>query len=247
MGRYEPVTIETRGNHYELSRAGDVVVRVPVSVFDRYEPDAVFPPAWPAREPEHPVRRLYWNPDSRELLMAGLEAHPARTAELHGGTPFRSFLQGFWVPRPPVLLLRPYWNPSDPYGPFDRAARLRSLRLQSGFVELLAGLRPPQGWSAILNVTQEYLDALGMAPEGIPAEPGEIQEVSLAPPASLDEAEPRAALEAVAVAHVGDLFPVLRSGRLVGVHALGLPAVHAAESVFQAHGLHYQVGPFRPH
>jgi len=247
MGRYEPVTIEAKGDRYELSRAGEVVVRVPSSVFERYEPDAVFPPAWPARNPEHPVRRLYWNPDTRELLMAGLEAHPARTAELHGGTPFRSFLQGFWVPRPPVLLLRPYWNPSDPYSPFDRAARVRSLRLQTEFVELLAGLRPPAGWSAVLNVTQEYLDGLGLDPHGIPAEPGEIREVSLAPPAALDRPAARKALEDIAVGHVGDLFPVLRSGALVGVHALGLPAVHAAEAVFQDQGLHYQVGPFRPH
>ncbi len=247
MGAYEPVTIEAKGGHYELTREGGLLLKVPRNVFERYRSDTVFPPAWPAREEEHPVRRVYWNPDTREFLMAGLDAHPARTAELHGGTPFRSYLQGFWLPDPPVLLLRPFWNPADPYDPFDRAARSRSLRTQIAFVELLEGLRPPEGWAIVLNATQEYLEALGMGPRGTPGSPGEILSVSLAPPVPREDPAARAALEALGLDHVGDAFPVLRAGALAGAYALGLPSVHAVEAVFREHGLHYQVGPFRPH
>ena len=246
MGEFETVTIEARGGHYEVHQGGRLLFRVPRDVFDRYEPDAVFPPLWKAREEEHPVRRLYWNPRSRELLMAGLEAHPARTAELYGSSPFRSFLQALWIPRPPVLLVRPFWNPATPREPFGPEARKENFRIQREFLEILARLRAPRAWTAVLNATQPYLEALGADPGPHP-EPGTVREISLTPPASLEDPAPREALRRFAVDHAGLLFPVVRPGLLVGIHALSLPACHVAEAVLQELDLLYQEGPFRPH
>ena len=247
MGEFQTVTIEARGGHYELVQGGEVLFRIPRAVFERYDAGAVFPPSWAPAAREHPVRRVYWNPRSLELLMAGLEAHPARTPELHGTASFRSFLQGFWIPRPPVLLLRPFWNPGDPREPFDRPARERSFQVQMRLVDILERLRPPPSWAVILNATEPYLEALGVDPDGPPPGPGAVRELSLTPPASLEDEAAREALEAFALDHPGTLFPVIRPGRLVGVHALSLPAEHTAEAVLRGLGLLYQEGPFRPH
>ncbi len=247
MGEFQTVTIEARAGHYELSQGGEVLFRIPKAVFERYDAGAVFPPSWVPATREHPVRRLYWNPRSLELLMAGLEAHPARTTELHGTASFRSFLQGFWIPRPPVLLLRPFWNPGDPHEPFDRRARERSFQVQLRLVGTLERLRPPARWVIILNATEPYLEALGVSPDGLPPEPGAVRELSLTPPAPLDDETAQEALRTFAVEHPGTLFPVIRPGHLVGVHALSLPAEHTAEAVLRKLGLLYQEGPFRPH
>ncbi len=247
MGEFQTVTIETRAGHYELSQGGEVLFRIPRAVFERYDAGAVFPPSWAPATREHPVRRLYWNPRSLELLMAGLEAHPARTAELHGTASFRSFLQGFWIPSPPVLLLRPFWNPDDPREPFGRRARERSFQVQMRLVGTLERLRPPSSWVVILNATEPYLEALGVNPDGLPPEPGAVRELSLTPPAPLEDEAAREALRTFAVEHPGTLFPVIRPERLVGVHALSLPAEHTAEAVLRKLGLLYQEGPFRPH
>jgi len=244
---FETVVIEARAGRYEVTQAGEVLLAVPAPVFDRYEASDVFPPGWRARSAGHPVRRLFWNPESTEFLMAGLEAHPARTVEGGGSTPYRSYLQGFWVPEPPVLLLRPYWNPADPYDAFDTPARLRSLRAQKRFLETLTGLRPPQGWTAILNATDPYLEALGVNATGEPADPDAVRELSLTPPAGLDSPTVAQALEILATEHVGSVFPVLREGVLAGAHALSLPAAHAAQALLDRLGIPHQEGPFRPH
>jgi len=244
---FETVVIEARAGHYEVSQAGEVLLAVPTSVFDRYEADDVFPPGWRPRADAHPVRRLFWNPQNAEFLMAGLEAHPARTVEGGGSTPYRSYLQGFWVPEPPVLLLRPFWNPADPYDAFDTPARLRSFRAQWRFFELLKGLRPPQGWTAILNATDPYLEAMGVNAAGEPADPEAVRELSLTPPASLDSPTVAQTLEILATEHVGGAFPVLRDGAFSGVHALSLPAVHAVQALLDRVGIPHQEGPFRPH
>ncbi len=247
MPRFETVVIEPRGGHYVVAQGSEVLLAIPVPVFQRYEAGAVFPPSWEAREESHPVRRLFWNPETAEFLMAGLDAHPARMVEGAGSTPYRSFLQGFWVPAPPVLLLRPYWNPPDPYDPFDAEARLQSFHAQRRFLRILAGLLPPAGWSAILNATDPYLDALGLDAKAAAPDPEDVREMSLTPPGSLESSQVAEALEILATEHVGHLFPVLRDGVLTGVHALYLPALHTAQALLDQLGIHHQVGPYRPH
>ncbi|MFU8856473.1 MAG: hypothetical protein ACNA8S_05635 [Deferrisomatales bacterium] len=247
MTHFETVVIEPRRGHYVLAQGTQTLLSVPASVFERYEASSVFPPSWAPKQPSHPVRQLFWNPDTLEFLMAGLEQHPARTAEGWGSAPFRSYLQGYWVPAPPVLLLRPFWNPADPEDPFDTAARRHSLEVQQRFLRLIGGLRPPAGWSAILNATAPYLEVLGVNRPGLPAEPGEILEASLTPPGNLSSAAAAQALERLATEQAGRVFPVLREGALTGVHALCLPDLLAAQAVLDQHGLLHQEGPFRPH
>ncbi len=247
MPDFETVVIEARSGRYEVAQGEHLLLAVPAAVFERYEAEAVFPPAWAARQESHPVRRLFWNPQTAEFLMAGLEAHPARTVEGWGSTPYRSYLQGLWLPTPPVLLLRPFWNPSDPYEPFDAAARRRSFDAQSRLLRTLTGLRPPAGWSAILNATDPYLDALGVNAPGTPPDPEAIREVSLTPPGALTSAPIAQALEILATEHAGAVFPVLREGVLAGAHALILPALHAAQALLDRLGIPSQEGPYRPH
>jgi len=244
---FETVVIEARSGRYEVVQGGTTLLAVPGAVFERYEPTAVFPPAWEARREGHAVRRLFWNPQTAEFLMAGLEEHPARVVEGWGSTPYRSYLQSLWVPTPPVLLLRPFWNPADPYEPFDAAAKNRSFTAQSSLLRILAGLRPPDGWSAILNATDPYLDALGVSASGAPPDPDAIREVSLTPPGSLASNAVAQALEALTTEQVGAAFPLLREGTLAGVHALCLPALHAAQALLDRLGIPHQEGPFRPH
>ncbi len=246
--RFETVVIELRGGHYRVVRGDEVLLAVPRDVFEAYDADAVFPPAWQPRDTGgHPVRRLYWNPGTREFLMAGLQAHPARVAEGWGSTPYRSFLQAFWLPRPPVLFVRPFWQPGDPTAPFDEAARQTSFHVQERFVDLLGRLRPPPGWTAVLNATTPYLEAVGVSLDARPVGPDAVHELSLAPVPGPRDPHARAALEAVATGHPGRLFPVVRAGRLVAVHALDLPARHQGEAVLREHGLGYQEGPYLPH
>ncbi|GAB4264478.1 MAG: hypothetical protein Kow0092_16150 [Deferrisomatales bacterium] len=247
MERFETIVIEREGGHYTVKQAETVLLTVPAPVFERYEATSVFPPAWRSLQPSHPVRRLYWNPDTTEFLMAGLDAHTARTAEAYGTTGYRSFLQGFWLPHPPVLLLRPFWNPESPYDDFDTAARRRSFEVQQRFTGILFRLRPPAGWSAVLNATAPYLEALGVTPQGGPADPEAVAEVSLTPPGSLATPEVAEALRALAVEHAGEVCPVLREGVLAGVHALSRPAMHAAQALLDRFGLLHQEGPYRPH
>lgn len=249
MAPFETVLIEKAGDSYRLSQGAELLLRVPAAVFERYEAETVFPPQWRVREEgAHPVRRLFWNSESNEFLMAGLEAHPARTTEALGTAPYRSFLQGFWIPSPAVLLLRPFWHPSDPYDAFDAEARETSFRTQERFLEVLGKMRPPPGWTAILNATDAYLDTLGVTPEAPPPpETNAVREVSLTPPAPLRDEAGRTALRRLAVEHAGSLFPVLREGALVGVHSLDLRDALAAEALFDALGLLYQQGPYRPH
>jgi hypothetical protein len=244
---FTPVVIDRAGGHYQLMQGRDVLLRIPGGLFAQYKADSVFPPLWRPREESHPVRRLFWNPDSREFLMAGLDAHPARLGEEFGSTPFRSFLQGFWIPTPPVLLLRPYWNPADPYDDFDRRARQTSFDAQWSFWNLLGRLMPPHGWNAILNATDPYLEALGVTLEGPPAEPEAIRELSLTPPGPVGDASIRKALEALAVENAGNCFPMIREGALCGVHTLCLPALHSAEALLRSLDITCQEGPFRPH
>lgn len=247
MSAFETVVIEARSGRYEVTQAGEVLLAVPAEVFDRYEADDVFPPGWRDRAAAHPVRRLFWNPQTAELIMAGLDAHPARAVESRGSTPYRSYLQGLWLPEPPVLLLRPYWNPADPYDAFDMPARLRSFRAQWRFLEILSGLRPPPGWTAIFNATAPYLEALGVDLEGGPHDPEAIREISLTPPASLDSPTVAQTLEILATEHVGSASPVLRKGVLAGVHTLTLPAMHSVQALLERLGIPHQEGPFRPH
>jgi hypothetical protein len=244
---FETVVIEPRGGHYVVAQGNEVLLAVPAAVFERYEAGAVFPPSWDGREESHPVRRLFWNPETAEFLMAGLGAHPVRTVEGAGSTPYRSFLQGFWVPSPPVLLMRPYWNPPDPYDPFDAEARRRSFHAQRRLLGILTGLLPPAGWSAILNATDPFLEAVGLDPAAAEADPEGIREVSLTPPGFLESGRVAEALEILATEHVGSLFPILREGVLAGVHALCLPALHAAQALFDRLGILHQEGPYRPH
>ncbi len=244
---FETVLIEARAGRYEVTQAGECLLAVPVSVFDRYETDHVFPPGWQARVPAHPVRRLFWNPQTTEFLMAGLDAHPARTVEGAGSTPYRSYLQGFWIPEPPVLLLRPYWSPADPYDPFDAAARQLSFRVQWRFREILTGLRPPAGATTILNATDPYLGALGVNLDGTPVDRDALRELSLTPPAPLGSPAVAQTLEALATEHVGAAFPVLGEDTLTGVHVLSLASLHAVEALLDRVGIPYQEGPFRPH
>ncbi len=247
MPAFETVVIEPRGGRYEVTQGGEILLAVPAPVFDRYETDGVFPPSWHSRAPAHPVRRLFWNPQTAEFLMAGLEAHPARAVEGSGSTPYRSYLQGFWLPEPPVLLLRPYWNPADPYDAFDTPARLKSFRAQWRLLEILTGLRPPAAWSAIFNATDPYLEALGVDLAGTPPEPDAVREISLTPPASLNSSTVVQTLEILATEHVGGAFPVLREGVLAGVHTLTLPAMLSVQALLDRLGIPHQEGPFRPH
>lgn len=247
MGDFRTVVIERDGGQFRLSQGGDALLRLPAGLLDRFSADAVFPPAWTALEPCHPVRRLFWNETSGEFLMTGLEDHPVRAIERLGASPYRSYVQGLWLPSPPLLLLRPYWNPPDPYAPFDGEARRESFRAQGRLCALLHRLRPPEGWTAVFNAVDDYLEALGVTVEGPGDEPEAVRELSLTPPAPLGEPEGRNALEALAVGEVGRAFPVVRGGALAGVHALDLGDLHRAEAVLAAAGLAYQVGPYRPH
>lgn len=244
---FETVVIEQRKGRYEVVQGEEVLLAVPAPVFESYEAASVFPPAWEPREVSHPVRRLFWNPDTAEFFMAGLEAHPARTVEGWGSTPYRSYLQGFWIPAPPVLLLRPFWNPSDPYDPFDAAARRRSFVVQTRLLRILGGLRPPEGWSAILNATDAYLEALGVEGGRALPEPDAMRELSVTPPVSLTCERAARALELLGTEHAGALFPVLREEALAGVHALTLSAFHTAQALLDRFDLPHQEGPFRPH
>jgi hypothetical protein len=247
MSDFKTVVIQKVGGHYELTQTRVPLLRIPETGFMQYDAQTVFPPEWRSLEDSHPVRLLFWNPETAEYLMAGLEVHPARVAEGHGTSPFRSFLQGFWIPRPPVLLLRPYWNPADPYDPFDGDARRRSFGAQRRFLQILDGLMPPRGWTSILNATDPYLEALGVNSEGMPADPESIRELSLTPPARLDSPAVSKALEVLAVHHTGSCFPVLRDGTLSGAHALCMPALHSCAALFQSLSIPFQEGPFRPH
>jgi len=247
VGDFRTVVIERDGGRLRLSQEGAVLLRLPASLLDRFAADSVYPPAWQALLPCHPVRRLFWNPTTDEFLMAGLEENPARVVEELGGSHYRAYLQGFWLPEPPLLLLRPYWNPEDPYDPFDDEARRESFRVQWRFREILGGLRPPQGWAAVFNAVDAYLDALGVAPEGPDGEPEELRELSVTPPAVLEDPTAKRALEALATREVGRVFPVVRDGALVGAQALDLDGLHRGEAVLAEAGLLFQQGPFRPH
>lgn len=246
-GRFEPVVIEPRGGHYRLAQGEELLLSMPRALFEAYEADSVFPPAWQSLDPAHPVRRLFWNPQTAEFLMAGLETHPVRTVEAFGTTPYRSYLQALWLPAPPLLLLRPHWNPPDPADPFDAPARRKSFEVQRRFLDLVGRLRPPPGWGAVLNATDPYLEALGVVPEGPGGSPEALWEVSLTPPAPLDRGDGAAALEELATACAGRLFPALRGGALAAVHALALRDQHESEALLTRHGLAHQRGPFRPH
>jgi hypothetical protein len=243
-----PILIEPRGDSYRVSRGDELLLVVPRELFDTYAQDSVFPPSWPDSTGDaHPVRRLYWNPATRQFLMAGLERHSARVVEGHGHTAYRSFLQGFWVPQPPLLLLRPFWNPPDPYAAFDRQARAESLHLQLRFHQLLAQMRPPRGWTAALNATDAYLEALGITAEDGSRDPEAIHELSLMPAQALGHPPTMHLLDALAQEHVKAVFPLLRHGSLVGLHTLGLGARHGAEALLQTSGTDYHPGPPRPH
>jgi len=243
-----PVLIELQGDSYRVSRDHELLLRIPRTLFDVYTQDSVFPPTWPdATGTAHPVRRLYWNLETRQFLMTGLEQHPARVVESHGLTPYRSFLQGFWLPSPPVLLLRPFWNPPDPYLPFDQRARAHSLATQLRFHRLLEGMRPPRDWTAILNATDDYLDALGLTSLTGSRSPEAIQELSLIFPQRLDRPPAARLLDALSQEHLKRLFPVLCHGAVVGLHALGLDARYTAEALLQAAAIPYHPGLARPH
>jgi len=246
-GSFETVVIEARAGRYELRQGERTLLAVPRPVFEGYEADSVFPPAWRALREAHPVRRLFWKPTDAEFLMAGLDTHPVRAVEGSGSSPYRAYLRGIWLPNPPVLLLSPFWNPADPYDPFDEAARRRSFDTQMAFVGILSGLRPPSRWTAVLNATDLYREALGVSPEATSGSPPEVREGALTPPRPLQEGAARQALEAIALHHVGEIFPVLRAGCLAGFHALTLAAIQAAQALLAEFGLDSQDGPYRPH
>jgi hypothetical protein len=243
----QPVVIAKFGAHYHVAQGSDVLLRVPAEVFERFDTNCVFPPLWGAPQGIHPVRRLYWNPESREFLMFGLDEQTVRFGETFGPSGYRSFVQGFWTPSPPLTFLRPYWNPTDPYEPFDAAARRCSFHAQRSFLDLLARLRPPEGYGAILNTVAPYLDELGLNPEGQPGDPDEILELSLTPPAPLADSLTAAVLETLGIEQAGECFPVLRGEALVGVHALGLRELHVAERIITDAGLDCREGPALPH
>ena len=247
MTDFQTVVIDRVGGHYHVVQGEDLLLRVPESVFQQFEADSVFPPDWRPLSESHPVRRLFWNPDTREFLLAGLEELSARVAEGHGTSPFRSFLQGLWVPRPPVLLLRPYWNPADPYEPFDQAARQMSFSAQWHFLEILGRLRLPPEATGILNATDAYLEALGVNAAGVPFDGEAIRELSLTPPESLEAPRVWKALEVIATEYAGTCFPLVHRGMLRGAHALCLPAIQSCEALFQSLSISCQEGPFRPH
>lgn len=247
MTGFRTVVIERAGGHFQVTQDGRPLFLVPSGILERFSADSAFPPAWEAVEPGHPLRRLFWNPDTAELLMAGLEEHPARFAEAHGASPYRSYLQAIWLPEPPVLLLRPYWNPSDPYDPFDDDARRASFRAQWRFREILEGLRPPPAWTVVFNAVDAYLDALGVRVEGPEQGAEPVRELSLTPPLALSDPAVRSALEALATREVGRAFPVVRGDALVGAHALELGDLHRAEALLAEAGIAYQVGSYLPH
>lgn len=237
-----PVLIARVGSHYQLTQAGEVLLRVPLRVFERFDASCVFPPLW-VNADVHPVRRLYWNPDTLEFLMFGLDEQTVRFGETFGPSGYRSYLQGFWSPTPPAVFLRPYWRPEDPYDPFDDPARLVSLQVQRRFLAILDRLRPPEGWTAVLNAVSPYLDALGLNAEGRSGDPGDILELSLMPPAPLHDGRAAALFETLATAQAGHCSPVLRNGSLCSVHALGLSELHAAEAAVAAAGFYCREGP----
>lgn len=245
--RFETVVIEAQGGRYEVRRGDRTLLAVPRAVFEAHDADCVFPPGWRPLREAHPVRRLFWNPADAEFLMAGLETHPARTVEGWGASPYRAYLQGIWIPAPPVLLLRPFWNPATPYEPFDEGARRRSFDAQMAFVQILSGLRPPPHWTGVLNVTDLYLEALGVSPQPGAESAAEIREGAVTPPLSLDDGRARQALEELALRHVGEVFPVVREGCLAGFHTLTLAAVQSARVLLAGLGLDSQAGPYRPH
>jgi hypothetical protein len=243
-----PIVIESHGNAFRVTRDEELLLRIPRVLFDTYAQDTVFPPSWTdTTGVAHPVRRLYWNPRSRQFLMVGLERHPARVVESHGTTAYRSFLQGFWMPRPPVLLLRPFWNPADPAASFDVRARAESLDVQLSFYRLLAQMRPPRGWSTILNATDSYLEALGLTSIDGSSEIEAIQELSLAPSPTLGSPQAIRLLNAFSQRHLKSVFPVLRGDALSSLHTLGLDARHGAEALLLELGTGYQLGPWQPH
>ena len=247
MNRFETVEIVPGGTHYRMLQSDRLLLSIPGGVFEGYEPDTVFPPRWRARHASHPVRRLFWNPDTLEFLMTGLDAQPARFVESFGSASYRSFLQAVWIPAPPVVLSRPFWHPSDPYEPFDGPARTLSLRTQLGFRATLSGLRPPGEWVWVLNATDAYLDALGAGIEGLPPEAEAVREVALTPPLDLGDPRAAAALEELATQHVGALFPVLRGDRFAGAQALSLSHIHTAAALLEKRGIQCQEGAFWPH
>ncbi len=243
----QAVVIEREGGHYRIRRGDRTLLAVPVPLFERYEAQEVFPPRWRSLREIHPLRRLFWSPETREFLMVGLEEHPARTVEGHGSNPYRSYLEGFWVPSPPLILLRPFWNPASLDAPFDEAARQLSLRAQRTMIETLSSLRPPEDWGAVLNATAPYLEALGVSPHPASPEPEALREVYLTPPGNLDDPSVSRVFEQIAIEHVGSLFPVLRNRSLEGFHALCLPALHTAEGLLDEARISHQQSPFRPH
>lgn len=247
MGRFETVRILPRGGHYDLHQGDRLVFSIPTGLFEGYEANAVFPPHWRPLTPSHPVRRLFWNPASHELLMAGFEPNPARAVEAFGSTPFRSYLQALWIPEPPVLLTRPFWNPPDPHDSFDRSARTLSYRTQMDLRAALSRLRPPEGWTTVINAIDAYAEELGMGAEGTPAEPDGIRELSLTPPLDLTDEITGQALELLAIDHVGKAFPVLRGRFLAALHALSLSDLHSAAAALSRFGITSQEGAFRPH
>lgn len=248
MPSRSPVVIESHGGSFLVTRDGELLLRIPRSLFDNYAQDTVFPPTWmDTTGVAHPVRRLYWNPVSRQFLMAGLERHPARVVEGHGTTAYRSFLQGFWLPAPPVLLLRPFWNPADPFAGFDDRARMESLQVQLSFYRMLSQMRPPAAWTTILNATDSYLDALGITSLDGDNHPEAIQELSLVPPLALDQTPATQLLERLSHRHLRSAFPVLREGFLHSLHTLGLHSRLATEALLSDFGAEYQIGPWLPH
>lgn len=244
---FETVVIEARRGRYELRQGQQILLAVPRQVFENYRADCVFPPAWPPLGDGHPIRRLFWNPTDAEFLMTGLDIHPARAVEGAGGARYRAYVQGIWLPQPPLLLLRPFWNPHDPYEPFDEAARRRSFAAQMALVQVLAGLRPPSAWAQVLNATDLYLEALGVSPEASEQGPPQVREGALTPAAPLGNPTTQAALEELALQHVGEIFPLLRSESLAGFHTLTLGAVQTAQALLARHGFDTQEGPYRPH
>lgn len=248
MSDFVPLLIERTEGFYRVSQGADPLLRVPQAVFERFDANCVFPPLWSAEGGIHPVRRLYWNPETHEFLMFGLDENTVvRSGDVFGPCGYRSFLQGFWLPTPPVVLLRPFWKPDTPYDPFDGDARHRSFRVQQRFLSLLDRLLPPDGYSAILNATEPYLEVLGLDPTQAPGNPDEIFDVSLTPAVSLTDPEAAAALEHLAVHQAGDCFPILRQGTLVGVHALGLRERLAVEGELLRRGLACREGPGHAH
>lgn len=247
MSDFATVVIRAEGAYYVLTQSDDVLLRVPASVFERYDTDSVFPPGWKSSEDVHPVRRLYWNPRSLEFLMFGLDEQPMRFGDAFGPSGFRSFVQGFWLPAPPLLLVRPFWSPESPDQPFDTVARRQSYELQRAFLGVLGRLRPPDGWGAVLNAVDPYLDALGVNADGRAGDPDDLLELFLTPPAPLELPSVARALEVLVTQQAGGCVPVLRRGALQGVQAFGLRELQAAEAVLIERGIEYRQGPAFAH